>query len=441
MAWMDGLWDDEASLLWATERDRHLTRETAWYAFGLLQRRNGDDLERAGRALRRVSGEQLDAPGEPYDGTFRRAPEEADPPDEAVMWVHYDPNWRQFIGTTFAVICDRYGADLGPEIEGIVREAIDRAVGGEPDGRVSPTYANIALMKAWLDAWAGREDAAHSFAEDVAAAFAEHGAFLEYNSPTYYGIDIYGLALWRNSTPTLAALAKDMETTLWRDVAAFYHAGLRNLCGPHDRAYGMDMTSYATPLGLWLWSTVGAERAPFPDPAGPIGHRHDFCFAPLVSAFEPSIPDDVALHLGAFRGERNVERTVTSDPARTATAWLADDVMMGGWSGPPSGIGWYQHHHATIHWRREDGSIGWVRLRPETHADASASPGELRIKASSPGPVTFDVRPLPRLQGATWSFDEIALSVETDAGEPALGDGAVVYDPPAGSATFVICPR
>ncbi len=437
MAWMDELWDDNAGLLY--RRDRHMTRETAWYALGLLQRGTDGDVERAHRALGRVIDNQFEAPGSPFDGTFRRAPQEADPPDDPVMWIHYDPNWRQFIGTTFAMICDRFGRDLPAALETRMHRSIALAVDGEPPDRVSPSYANIALMKAWLDAWSGREEIADDFAQDIAACFNEHGAFLEYNSPTYYGIDLFALALWRTSTETLAKLGAEMEEALWRDIARFYHAGLRNVCGPYDRAYGMDMTSHATPLGLWIWSVVGAELAPFPDVSRHFSHPHDFCFAPCVAAFETDVPDDALPHLTAFRGERTIEQTITKDPPRVATAWLADDVMFGAQTGPASGIGWLQHHHATIHWRRDDGSIGWARLRPDVNADASAASGELQITTSTTRPITFDIHPAPQLEHAGWSSDGIVVIVETDASAATLEEGGtIVYGPAPGTTDFAI---
>jgi hypothetical protein len=439
MAWMDERWDDAAALLWAVRHDRHLTRDSAWYALGLLQRGGEGDAERAHRAIEAVIANQFVAPGAPYDGTFRRAPEEPDPPDDPVMWVHYDPNWRQFIGTTFALICDRYPVPAG--LEQRMRTSIAGAVEGEPGGRVVPTYANIALMKAWLDAWSGRTQHAEGFARDIATHFGEHGTFLEYNSPTYYGINLFALALWRSSTEALRSLGEQMETALWRDIARFYHAGLRNMCGPYDRAYGMDMTSYATPLGLWIWSIAGAARAPFPDVSRRFSHPHDICFAPCVTAFETKVPDDAVGALSAFSGERTIEQTITSSPSRVATAWLSDDVMLGAQSGPASGIGWFQHHHATIHWRCDDGSVGWARLRPDVPADATASSGTLSIGTTTTQPIVFDVHPHVQLSRAGWSSAGREIRVETNAGPAKAEEGAVVYQPADGPTTFVISVR
>lgn len=425
MAWMDALWDDDAALLWTVAGDRHLSRETAWYALGLLE--HGDD-ERAVRALDAVAAQQFPTAGTPFDGTFRRSPEEADPPDDPVMWLHFDPNWRQFVGTTFAVVLDRHGERLPSRLSERLRLSVAAAVEGEDEDRVSPSYANIALLKAWLDAWAGRTDEADAFAERIADAFHAHDTFLEYNSPTYYGIDLWALALWRTGTPRMRELGPRMEAALWRDVARFYHAGLRNLCGPHDRAYGMDMTAHATPLGLCVWDAVGRAPAPFPDTSRRFRHPHDLCFAPCVATAGTDVPDDARSHLTAFEGERHVVRVVTDEPRRVATAWLSPDVMLGGWSGPTSGIGWFQHHHATAHWRRDDGSIGWLRLRAEVPAEATAEPGALHITTRTDRPILFDVHP---------PGDAIVIDTDATLAE-ATDDGLVAYEPSSGATRFVV---
>jgi hypothetical protein len=81
-------------------------------------------------------------------------------------------------------------------------------------------------------------------AREVYRLFKQHDAFAEYNSPTYCGVDLYALALWRSYpslSPHLTRWGEEMEALLWRDLAQFYHADLRNLAGPYDRSYGMDM--------------------------------------------------------------------------------------------------------------------------------------------------------------------------------------------------------
>src|SRR5262245_35173636 len=167
-------------------------------------------------------------------------------------------------------------------------------------------------MKAWLE----RDEA---YASAVVDCFDEFGAFDEYGSPTYYGIDLFALALWRRRPPTPAfgEWGERLWAELWRDIARWWHPGLRNLCGPYSRAYGMDMTRYVGWLGLWLPDPV------VPSLSSPFEHSHDLTMAPLVELVGGG-PHDLPFDDSA----RVVEQVLRG--GRVATAWIAPDVMAGG---------------------------------------------------------------------------------------------------------------
>ena len=99
--------------------------------------------------------------------------------------------------------------------------------------------------------------------------FKQHDALNEFNSPTYGGVDLYALALWRDYglTPAMRSRGREMEAALWRTTADFYNANLRNISGPYDRSYGMDMRSYVSIQGLWLRTVLDAE----PRSTAPVG--------------------------------------------------------------------------------------------------------------------------------------------------------------------------
>lgn len=362
LAWADQWWDEERGLLrnppgsfddhGMAPLSNHMVPQSAWYAVGCLAR----GMEgRAERIVAELTALQYDEPGTPWHGTFARFARWPRPVEGAVEWVDYDPNWRQFIGTTFRLMERTWGLDL--------RAPIELAVAGEPPDRVSPGYSNIALMKAWLE-----DD--ERFGRDVVARFEEHGAFEEYGSPTYYGIDLYALALWREHPPTpwFAEAGERVEAALWRDVARWYHPGLRNLCGPYSRAYGMDMTRHVALLGLWL-----------PDPVHPdldrqsIDHGHDLTMAPMIEVLgrrtEP-LDSDHGL----------VSQRITDD--RVATGWVGERAMLGG----EDGGRWRaqgQYHPATAHWRHDDGTVGWARVRSPARLDAAVfEPGVLEVTGS-----------------------------------------------------------
>jgi hypothetical protein len=110
----------------------------------------------------------------------------------------------------------------------------------------------------------------------------------------------------------------EMEVDLWKDVAAYYNANLRNVAGPYDRAYGMDLRKYVSLVGLWLRTALDASLAPFPEISGPLEHSNDLIYAPLFAVLGANIPDEAMKHFQGFVEERQIRRVIT--PSRLATA-------------------------------------------------------------------------------------------------------------------------
>ncbi|HVM52341.1 MAG TPA: hypothetical protein VM262_04025, partial [Acidimicrobiales bacterium] len=165
--WADQWWDEERGLLrnppgsfddhGMAPLSNHLVPQSAWYAIGCLLQ---DMEDRAARVVDELLALQYDEPGTPWHGTFARFARWPRPTEGAREWVDYDPNWRQFIGTTFRLMEHTWGLDLTAPIE--------LAIAGEPPDRVSPRYSNIALMKAWLEA-------DETYAAQVVEHFEAHG--------------------------------------------------------------------------------------------------------------------------------------------------------------------------------------------------------------------------------------------------------------------------
>jgi hypothetical protein len=256
---------------------------------------------------------------------------------------------------------------------------------------VTPSYTNIALMKASLDVWAGtrfgRSDwvaRGDEMGDAVFSLFQPNLTFCEYNSPTYYGVNLFALRNWRSSpSPGLREHAVLMEAELWRDIARFYHAGLRNLCGPFDRAYGMNMLDYAAAGGLWIWLESGEKAAPHPNLDEPFDHRHDLCLAPLIALLGAEVPADSVPHLHSFQQSRQVERIIENN--RVATAWLDHHVMFGGQRGNSAVHS--QFHPATVHWLAP-GGVGTLHLKNHSPVDAIADHNGLRISGKAVGEAT-----------------------------------------------------
>ncbi len=364
MVWMDELWDDEVGLFATVDGSDHSIRNTIWYAFGLLYQ---GKPERAYKAIEAVLKYQYDTPGTVYHGTFKRSPVEPDPPENPTEWRTYDPNWREFICTVFLLMMKEF--DLPEALKTKLWLAIEKAATGAYTRNVSSAYTNIALMSALLLDHAGKElkktawrERAETMAQDIFALYSANNNFWEYNSPTYYGTDLYALTLWRDYglTETFQALGSQMEAGLWRDIAKFYHADLKNLCGPFDRSYGMDMTEYLALVGLYIALALDPKDAPLPDTTKPFGHAHDFMFAPLVCLLGTNIPNEVLPHLQTFQGERQLERII--EPGRVATAFLGKTFMLGAETIHPSRLPNSQFHPATAHWQVR-GNCAWLRLR------------------------------------------------------------------------------
>lgn len=379
----------------------HTVRDSIWYTAGLFLRQKDGDVDRALKIIRAVLRYQFDEPGRVYHGTFRRAPQEpTPPPNHAVEWKDYDPNWREFICCVFLVLLDEYAALLPDDLQTAMWTSIRKAAEGAFARRVPPHYTNIALMSALLldhagahfdvPEWRAQGDL---LARMVYAQFTRNNhTFWEYNSPTYYGVDLFALALWRDyglNDDVFRTPGAFMEAELWRDIGQFYHAGLRNLCGPYDRSYGMDMTHYLATVGLWIAMAVPPEKAPLPDVSQIFGHSADFYFMPPSALLGVRIPDDVLPHLIAFQGARNIEREV--EPGRVATAWLSEKVMIGASTAHPLRSGEPQCHGATIHWQTPNGGVGWIRLRTTGPVDARVENGKLDIYRPFAATLRFEI--------------------------------------------------
>jgi hypothetical protein len=402
----------------------HPLRESAWWATGLLLRHRGDDAARAEKILDAVLAWQFNEPGMPYHGTFSRAPEEPLPAGkDAVMWRDYDPNWRQFIGTTFVVLLemlpDRLSSALTRKLEASVRLAVE----GEPPGRFDAHYTNIAMMHTILLAYAGgrfgREDWTErgvALAREIFDLFAPHRAFAEYNSPTYYGVDLYALRFWRLFSPRaeLVEWGAAMEADLWRNIADYYHPRLRNICGPYDRSYGMDMTRYVAALGMFFRLELPAEHAPFPDTTREFNHAHDFAVAPVVAMLGAEIPADACALLHGPVTERRVEHVIENE--RTATAFLGRDWMWGGERGSDN-CGSSQQHFATAHWLQPDGKVGWLRLDHRVLVDVTATASGLQVRAKNKkdaARLMWCFSSAPTVSEGTWTLPGMTVRVKGD---------------------------
>jgi len=399
------------------------TRGGTYDLVGLLLRGTENDLKNGELLLREILSRQITDESNPRIGIWHPG-REGRP---------LDANWREFVGLGMILIRESFLNRLPKELHDPLSKSIRYAAVGSAQRRVSPEYTNIALMSAFLMAYAGKEFKERDLlaegmnqAEAIWEAFERHGTFTEYNSPTYYGVDIMALAFWRELGPKkdMRQWGADMEARLWRDVGAFYHAGLKNLAGPYSRGYGMEMSEYVSLVGLWVDLVLddpGSSPNPKSEEARSSFERY---YLPLFVMVPTVVPDDALSNLRAFSGPRNIERTVSKKSGNCqVTAILEREWMMGAAKGMRRR--WDQHCPATLHWRAEEDKVGWLLLTGESGVDAVATLKGLEIVLPDPTQsysLTFHVSAPGLAPGQVreenWDFPCMPLRITSELGPP-----------------------
>ena len=242
----------------------HATRESAYYAYGLLLTGDPADRARAQAILKRVVATQDTTSDGLTKGAFGWYAE--DPPK--------DLNSAAFVGITLADVIDldRHKPCLDPDVRAAVEIAAKLAVLQVMHRDVDPGYTNIAMLSIALTAagqklWAMPVAAAWSEAKlDALMSLADDGEFAEYLSPTYTGVAVDGAYMVRKFafSDGFAAKADATIDHLWKQVAASYHAPTFQLGGPYCRAYGDNMLTYAADLKYPLYLALDGGY-PLPD--------------------------------------------------------------------------------------------------------------------------------------------------------------------------------
>jgi hypothetical protein len=436
LQWADERWDETYHLVrmpidgheQGKVAEQFAVRDSVWYAAGLFMRQHSGDVDRALVIIESILTYQFNEPNTVYHGSFYRYPDEVHPPENPLIWEDYDPNWREFICTVFIIFLLEFKSLLPDELEIKMRESIRLAAEGSYERRVAADYTNIALMTTFLLDYAGLSfnvvkwrDTALELAQSIYTLFQRNKTYHEYNSPTYYGIDFYALALWRQYgfRDVYRSLGAAMEADLWRDTAEFYHASLRNLCGAYDRSYGMDMSDYIAVVGLWIAAILPPESAALPDMDKPFDHAADYYFMPMVGLLGVQIPEDVLPHFTAFQGERFIEREI--EPKRRLSAWLSDTLMLGAAADYLNTARTNQFHPATVHWQAPDGSVGWIRIQSERLFQAEVKPYEMQLSSSSSVAYSCAIRvrdaEISHLTHHLWKLPGLSVKLETQSSD------------------------
>ncbi len=340
--------------------DRASIRSITRLAEGLLFRNQNDDKENAIKVLKWLMKYQYQDEKSPYYG----------------MWQtnagkdRYDQNWREFIGCDLIVIYHNYKDFLPSELVKDIEIGLVHAAKGAMKRDVSPYYSNISIMSAFLMEYVGTAfkneglaKAGLKKAKDIFALQQSNDSFSEYNSPTYYGVTLIGIALWRELafSEEMKTMGKSLESELWHETATRYNANLKNFVGPYFRAYGMDIQKYNAIIGLWIAVAIDdIKLSPIPGKEGEKNGEMSN-LAPIYH-LGLSIPNTDLNDLKAFSKPRFISKTVPNnylgDTLKRVTHYITKDWMMGGlWGNRRK---WEQIKTGTIHWKATDGSIGWL---------------------------------------------------------------------------------
>jgi hypothetical protein len=341
----------------------------------------------------------------------------------------YDQNMREFIGTDLLIIYDRYKQQLSSETLNQVVFALIQAAKGAYKRNVDPNYNNISIMSSLMMEYVGHtfhlkniEKAGLKKANKIYRNYHKYNAFCEFNTPTYYGVDFAGLAMWRtfSFSQDMQTMGRHLEKDLWNDVATFYNPNLQNMCGPFFRGYGMDMQKYNAITGIWIAAAIDNPKiASIPLKNG--GKFYECGF--IVSILEMGIdmPQTVLKKLEKFDKPIFISKTVPNyyegNKLKQVTAMVNENWMMGGiW-------GCYKLSKilriGTIHWKAPNGSISWLLLPGEGKTNVKVDEKNMEIYLADKKASSFIVYVYStevnqfEVNDSIWQFPKMKFTIAT----------------------------
>jgi hypothetical protein len=438
MGWLDRNWDASTNLFRMPQdifynygpinKPCYMLRETVWYSVGLFLRNQPGDIERAHKSLNVVLQHQYLNPNYLlWHGSWKRRPDEPTPDPNNASTL--DINWREFIGTTLFIILLEYHQLLTADILQKIRNSLFAACTGTFNRVINIRYTNITLISivqlhlgAYLFNKPEWKQKALTWLHDFITEYDINSNFFEYNSPTYYGINLYALALCRTYSrdAELILATQRLEAELWNSTAQFYHSNFRNLVGPYYRSYGMDLTQYASLIGIWIWLVTGQEKAPFPNLEHPLEHGWDFALAPAIALLGQRAPKESVKHFHSYQGETFFEQAISAQPYREASFWYDEFLMLGCESARDNFTSNTLYHPITIHWKTSTQQTAWIRSIGNKTGTGKAQKNSLQFRYNRHAgdmysfeifvPTTDTVN----IESGTWQLPHLHVSIETN---------------------------
>jgi hypothetical protein len=395
-------------------------------AQALLFRNNPGDIEKAQVILNWVLENQYQEPDSKVYGVWKTG----------VKNDRLDQNWREFIGCDLIIIYKKYAELLKPELLDRIKTGLIHAAKGAQIRDVGADYTNISIMSAFLMDFVGSEFdlpdlhiAGLKKAKDIYSLYKKNETFSEFNSPTYYGVTLIGLALWREmaSSKELRLMGKDLENALWNEISTLYNPNLKNMPGPYFRAYGMDMTEYFSITGIWIALALEKpEIAPLAAFNGPkYGEMSN-----IVSIFNLglSLPKTCLKRLKSNKKNllinQNVYNTYKGDSLKRASIFLSKNWMMGGLWGNLRP--WNQIKTGTIHWKTSEGIINWLMTLGDGKLNVRVNKNEMSLFATKKGIGHFEIfvysniKDIDSFQEQLWTLKDMELIIQTSLPKPKI---------------------
>jgi len=339
-----------------------------------------------------------------------------------------DQNWREFIGCDLIIIYQEYKHMLPAELLADIRTGLIHAAKGALKRDVGADYTNISIMSAFLMDYTGTEFQMEELktgglkkALDVYHLWQRHQTFSEYNSPTYYGVTLIGLALWRElASEQIRKMGTELETALWKEIATNYNPKLRNLVGPYFRGYGMDMKKYCSITGIWIAVALDDGKLA-PLPIGKGAKQDEMSNLSPILHLGLSIPKTVLAELKGFTSRQLIDRLVSSkiagDTLKHITAMVRSDWMMGGLWG--NRRVWNQVKAGTIHWNNPDGETEWLLVPGEGKTNVQVTTTGMYIYLADEKSTDFSIYVYAKGLSAAdfseqlWKFPAIQLAIRS----------------------------
>lgn len=316
----------------------HPTRNSLHYAAALLELEEPALRDRGVEILRRVVPLQDRDPDSRTYGLwswFLEEPlERMSPPD----W-----NWADFNGTTLLQVALHHRKRVPGDLMAQVDSAIVHAARSIQRRNVGPGYTNIAIMGSYVTLVAGETyhlPELKAYAMQRLRRFhaytLEHGAFSEYNSPTYTLVALQELGRLRQHArdPEARRLVEEIYRLAWEEIAHHFHAPTRQWAGPHSRAY-RDLLNPAVPR---LLHRATGGRLDF----GARGVEVDNYRIPLP------VPRDLEPYFTDLHAPRELVKTfIRGGPPTVGTTYLTPRFALGSVN---QGDFWNQRRPLLAYW-------------------------------------------------------------------------------------------